>query len=270
MKMILSMKSPFNSSWLIASAVVGFSIVSAMLVAQENATPKAAPTATQDSKPDSPDAPVAVQTGMKNYWVFLKTGKPSTEFEREEMERMQAAHLENFGRLFKLGKLSAAGPLADPVRKLRGIVCVSATNAAEIPEYFAEDPFIEHGILEIEAHEIVDQQGAFSPEFSETEMEEYQIVLLHSTLRGAATVTPAVEKSTHDYLASILLPEKMRMALRFGPNDNNLAGILILKKQEPEMAETLINKIPLISNGQWKHELLPLYMSQGILDDTPK
>ncbi len=270
MKLILSMKSPFDSVWLIATAMVGFLFVSAMSAAQENATPGAATTGTQDSTPASPDAQVAAQPVMTNYWVFLKTGKPSTEFAREELERMQAAHLANFGRLFKLGKLSAAGPLGDPTQKLRGIVCVSATDAANIPEYFGEDPFIEHGILQLESHEIVEQQGAFSSKLSETEMEEFQIVVLHSTKSGIGEVTPAIEESTHDYLASILLPEKMRMAMHFGPNDNNLAGVLILKKQEPDVTEALINKIPMISQGHWKPELLPLYMSQGVLDDAPK
>ena len=52
------------------------------------------------------------------YWIFLTAGKSSQGTERSEIEKMQAAHLANFGRLYKAGKLLTAGPLADPQKKM--------------------------------------------------------------------------------------------------------------------------------------------------------
>jgi uncharacterized protein YciI len=61
---------------------------------------------------------------------------------------MQAAHLANFGRLQKAGKLFTAGPLADPQRKMRGIVVVKAADLKSLSELRArsvcEKRFPEH------------------------------------------------------------------------------------------------------------------------------
>ena len=39
-----------------------------------------------------------------DYFVFLVTGKPTQGAAKEDIEKMQASHLENFGRLAKIGE----------------------------------------------------------------------------------------------------------------------------------------------------------------------
>lgn len=75
-----------------------------------------------------------------DYFVFLVTGKSTQGTAAEEVQKMQAAHLENFGRLAKIGDLLAAGPCADPEKIVRGIVVIKATSLADAESKFESDP----------------------------------------------------------------------------------------------------------------------------------
>ena len=93
----------------------------------------------EDSKPEpSADAetkkaaPVTTANDTKLFWVFLTTGKSTKGVEKEEVEKMQAEHLANFKRLAEEEKLLLAGPLADPEKKLRGIVVLKAKNQNDL------------------------------------------------------------------------------------------------------------------------------------------
>ncbi len=203
----------------------------------------------------------------KTYWIFLTTGERPSGVERSEIERMQAEHIGNFGRLFELGRLSAAGPAGDPDGKIRGIVCVNARDESAMKEDFAPDPFIEHGYLKLEAHPVVDQLGAFNRDFSKTEMEEYQMVVVQLADDRGGEMTLENAQSNHEYLKSICKPDKLRVALRFESNDSQIVGVLLMKKQDNDEAEGLIKNIPSIANGDWKFAIMSLHMSKGILDD---
>ena len=55
----------------------------------------------------------------RDYFVFLTTGKSTQGIAAEVVQQKQNAHLENFGRLAKLGSLTTAGPCADPPARRR-------------------------------------------------------------------------------------------------------------------------------------------------------
>src|SRR5260370_34872761 len=76
----------------------------------------------------------AVQT---NTFVFLNTGISPKEkgITDEEVARMQAQHVGNFGTQFNLGKLMAAGPLGRD-GKARGIGVLAVHTPGEIEEWF--------------------------------------------------------------------------------------------------------------------------------------
>lgn len=59
----------------------------------------------------------------KQAWVFLTTGPKKVELTKEESQQMMEQHLGNFTELAKAGDLVAAGPLADPARKIAGLYC---------------------------------------------------------------------------------------------------------------------------------------------------
>ena len=100
----------------------------------------------QDSKQNKPDKPED-----KLFWIFLTTGKKSSsDYKREEIEEMQKKHLDNFKRLANAGKLLVAGPMADPNKKLRGIVVLKMKDTSRLTEMFKPDPFVSNGLMDID------------------------------------------------------------------------------------------------------------------------
>ena len=88
-----------------------------------------------------------------NTFVFLNTGISPKEkgFGDEEVTKMQAQHVGNFGKQFDLGKLMAAGPVGR-AGKTRGIVVLAVSTPEQIAECFKPDPYVQNGILETETH----------------------------------------------------------------------------------------------------------------------
>ncbi len=215
------------------------------------------------------ETPREIGKASHRFWILLTSGSTPSGLERSEIEMMQRDHLANFKRLFELEKLSAAGPLGDPDRKLRGIVCVDAPEKEALKEYFAPDPFVEHGLLKVEAYQVSEQLGEFTRDFDLSEMEEFHFVVVRDSDKKAGDEVGDVGErmsSTHEYLNSIFAKDKLRLAMQFESNDDHLVGILIFKKQEGEKAMELVSKIPLVDTGHWSFSIMPLYMSKGILD----
>src|ERR1043165_5865447 len=82
--------------------------------------------------------PAGIQT---NTFVFLNTGISPKEkgFSDDEVTKMQAQHVGNFGKQFDLGKVMAAGPVGR-AGKTRGIVVLSVQTSEQIAECFKPDP----------------------------------------------------------------------------------------------------------------------------------
>ncbi len=179
---------------------------------------------------------------------------------------MQKAHLDNFSRLFNLNKLSLAGPVSDPDKKIRGIVAVTASSEVEMRNYFAEDPYVEEGYLNLQAFPITSQIGASKRDFSLTAMEEFQIAVLHARDIPTPKLTVEQKKATGEYLQSIYHNEKLRLAIRMEDNLQKLTAVLIFRKQKAGVAEEWIQGLPPVAEGQWNYQLFPLYMSKGVLD----
>src|SRR5215475_11178895 len=93
-------------------------------------------------------------TGIQtNTFVFLNTGISAKEkgITDDEVAKMQAQHVGNFGTQFNLGKLMAAGPVGRG-SKTRGIVVLAVHSPEQIAECFKPDPYVQSGILETETH----------------------------------------------------------------------------------------------------------------------
>lgn len=89
--------------------------------------------------------------GMKPYvMAFLKRG-PNRDQDSVEAERLQRAHLDNIGRLAKMGKLVVAGPFMDDT-DLRGIYIFNVETVEEAKKLTETDPAIKAGRLIMELH----------------------------------------------------------------------------------------------------------------------
>ena len=111
-------------------------------------------------------------------FVFLVTGKPTTGIAKEEIQQMQAAHIQNFDRLAKIQKLSAAGPCSDPDKKVRGIVVVHAPSLEKAQSLFDTDPYITQGFMTPEIHPYKPIAGRFVVPENEQSLDKYTLVIL--------------------------------------------------------------------------------------------
>ena len=90
--------------------------------------------------------------GMRKYvMAFLKRG-PNRERSTEESKKLQAAHIENIGRMAEEGKLVLAGPFFED-GELRGIYIFNVNSIEEAEALTNTDPAIQAGSLIMELKE---------------------------------------------------------------------------------------------------------------------
>ncbi len=97
------------------------------------------------------------------YLCILKKGPRWTGVESPELEALQAAHLANFERLGKLGKVVLNGPLLDQLEaggELRGLSIFKTASLAEAQALAATDPMVNIGHLVAEIHPWMIRAGA--------------------------------------------------------------------------------------------------------------
>ncbi|MFN8396360.1 MAG: YciI family protein [Bacteroidia bacterium] len=82
--------------------------------------------------------------------MLLQRGKKSTS-SKEELEKIQAGHMENIGKLAKAGKLLVAGPMGDDT-DLRGIFILDCETIEEAKALVDTDPAVKAGRLRPEYH----------------------------------------------------------------------------------------------------------------------
>ena len=93
----------------------------------------------------------ADELGMRQYvLVFLKKG-PNRLTDSLARVKLQKAHLENIGRLAKMGKLILAGPFMDN-QEIRGIYLFAVSSVEEAKELTQTDPAVKAGSLIMELH----------------------------------------------------------------------------------------------------------------------
>jgi uncharacterized protein len=89
---------------------------------------------------------------MRRYvMVLLHIGKKARKFKQAELDKIQAGHMANIGRLAKEGKLLVAGPMGDDT-ELRGIFILDCESVAEAKALIDTDPAIQAGRLKAEYH----------------------------------------------------------------------------------------------------------------------
>ena len=90
--------------------------------------------------------------GMKKYVIaFLKKG-PNRDMSPEKAAELQAAHMENIGKMAEAGQLVLAGPFFGD-GELRGIYIFNVPTIEEAEALTNTDPAIQAGSLEMELME---------------------------------------------------------------------------------------------------------------------
>lgn len=117
----------------------------------------------------------AAESAMTTWFVFLEAGRKTPD-DKSLVEAMQHGHIANFKRLFKLGRLMAAGPMRDPVGIKRGIVTMRASSFDELLNYFQEDTYVREGYLNVNAVPATAHKAFNTEGIDDTAVEELRIV----------------------------------------------------------------------------------------------
>jgi uncharacterized protein YciI len=122
-------------------------------------------------------APQAARPAGDLWFAFLETGRP-TPPDKEAVAAMQRGHIANFQRLFAQGRLLAAGPLADPSQRKRGIVVLRGASLDELAGYFQPDDYVREGYMTLNARRAVAHAPLHTEGIDASRIEEARIVLI--------------------------------------------------------------------------------------------
>jgi uncharacterized protein YciI len=84
-------------------------------------------------------------------FVLLRRGPLALEFDEDELDRLQAAHLAHLDAMRERGVLLVAGPFEDQDDETKRGVCIYRTGLEETRRLAAEDPSVQAGRMAIEA-----------------------------------------------------------------------------------------------------------------------
>ena len=196
------------------------------------------------------------QTNENLFFVFLNTNANKAKLSTEQVENLQAAHLQNIEKLSDEGKLLAAGPFDTG----GGFFVIHADNIEQANEIISTDPAIAANRYIIEIYpfsiRINDLCGAKKP----YEMVTYQFVRITADL----TYFGDLDQMIYDnriFMGKIA--NENDFVVTQGIFDEYNSGILILDVPSTEEAIEIINQHPAVQAGQLKYEVMPVWMAKG-------
>ena len=194
-----------------------------------------------------------------SWFIFLETGKQTPD-DKEAVQKMQAGHIQNFKRLFGEKKLFAAGPLADPARKKRGIVVVKAESKAELLTYFQPDAYVREGYLvanavRSEVHKPLNTEG-IDPDGIE---EERIVQITRPTEKPTRK-----EKRENDAFIQALV-DKGTVGAWYTLEDGNVAEVLFCRTTDTKDLETILAQTPTVKAAKASALIWPQWLSKGVV-----
>ncbi len=201
---------------------------------------------------------------LQSYFIFLTTGRTTAGLEKEEVQRMQKLHIDNFGAQAKRERLFAAGPVADPNKTLRGIVGVRAPSTAQVPDLFRDDPYVEKGFMKLETNEIVREIGRFEMVLDQVGMEEHRLAIF-TTKQATSKPSDSAKNSQWDYWRALTDNGDAAVAFQFSDSSPRFS-VVVLKKSDDASVQSLVKKSPLMQSGGLDCQIIPLYVSKGVVN----
>ncbi|AMV33816.1 YciI-like protein [Pirellula sp. SH-Sr6A] len=201
---------------------------------------------------------------LRSFFIFLTTGRTTAGVEKEEVQKMQKLHIDNFVAQGKKGLLFAAGPVADPQKTLRGIVGVRAQDRERVPELFRDDPYVDQGFMKLEINGIDRELGKFEMILDPVGMEEHRLALF--TKKESVEAPSQSERNQQwEYWQQVAREGKASAAFQFDDRSPRLS-VAILKNTGEASVQELVQKDPLLGGGKVDSQIIPLYVSKGVLN----
>lgn len=220
--------------------------------------------------------PLAAQAQLSNnseavQWVFLNTGSAREKLKgmaKEEVAKMQAAHVGNFGTLFNEGRLFAAGPLGDN-GWIRGIVVLAPATEAKARECFGADPFVQNGILDAEMHPWRVDIMKFSAPKVPFKITQHTLCIVKKGQNWGKTKMNATENAMVELFPSLKAKSRSGELAISGPfldQGDKLGVLLFFSTNRTEILADL-EKEPALSKSRVEVELHPQFLGAGTFRD---
>lgn len=195
----------------------------------------------------------------KVWFMFFMRG----EGKAPEGQNLLAGHLANMTAQAEAGKLKAAGPLKDPTEQRRGITVLIANERKEIDSYFTKDPFVEAGVMTVEAWEWNVDPKRFTTAIDPNALSEYRLVLIKRG-KGMQPETAAMQRQHVAALNAFNKPDSPAVWGEVTGMDH-VRQVLIVTTKDDSLITKGFKSDPLVSKAILEIEILPLFMSKGII-----
>jgi uncharacterized protein YciI len=94
--------------------------------------------------------------------VLLRRGPRAHEFDDNELEQLQAAHLAHLDAMRERGALLVAGPFRDQTDETKRGICIYRTSLEETRRLAEQDPSVRAGRMAVEVVTWLTPQGALA------------------------------------------------------------------------------------------------------------
>jgi uncharacterized protein YciI len=209
----------------------------------------------------------AIQT---NTFVFLNTGISPKEkgITDEEVAKMQAQHVGNFGTQFNLGKLMAAGPLGSG-GKARGIVVLAVHTPDEIAQCFKPDPYVQNRILETETHPWLVDVMKFSTPKVPFQMGQYTLCIAKKGANWKPSDKQLKSDSMLEIFPSLKKDARSGELLISGPftDGGDKLGVMLFNSTNKAEIQARLEKEASVTRGEVQVALVPQYLGKGTFPD---
>lgn len=266
--------------------LLSFCLMAMVAVAQAQSTPptgdplkgivppssEPAPQQQPQSQPKTESKPPQFDLEVYQFGL-LKRGPKWTSESTPETQKIQEGHMANINRMAKLGKLVAAGPMADN-GDLRGIFIFKASSVDEAKALAAEDPAVKAGRLVIDVHLWWGPKGIGASIAEEMKknaepkytMTRYYLALLGKGPKWTAQVSPENQKLQLDHLWNVRRMMDAKTFAAAGPFDSrgDLRGMFVIAAGSMEEAKAIAEADPAVKAGHLSVELHPWWVAKEV------
>jgi uncharacterized protein YciI len=202
-----------------------------------------------------------------DYFVFLTTGKSTKDVAKEEIQKKQNAHIQNFERLAKLGSLTAAGPCVDPSKVVRGIVVIHANNSDEARGMFQPDPYVTEGFMNAEMHPYRIQAGKILLDLESNELAQNIIVLIKRGKKWDANINiKSIESQVESVAKKLHADKRVAFATWFkseSATHPERLGVMIFRGKDLDAVRQSLQAQSLVTDGLLDYEAFPQYLAKN-------
>lgn len=194
--------------------------------------------------------------------MFFVQGEGKRPTDKAASDRLMQGHLANMKKQASLGRLFAAGPLQDPTGERRGITVVMGANRKAVDRLFVGDPFVKADIMRVAAAKWKVSHERFEPNVDPNALVEHRLVLVKRG-KGMSPESPQM-RTDHETVMKSFAKDGPAV---WGYVEGDLGiqeALIVVGKNEDAIREKLA-KDPLFARSILEAEILPLWMSKGVI-----